>query len=234
MRLAVENKNFERELPEGYSEVKHIDAKNLKFGIIFNLIAIAVAVIVCTVGALLVGAFVPESSFKSETDSIDPMQTAAPLGFIIGFLCMLVYIVLHELVHGMAYKRLTGERLTFGITWSAAFCGVPNIYVYRRASIIACAAPLLLFSAILIPLGVVMLALAASVESFAALVAFVAVTVVFAFHLGGCSGDVYVILLFLTKFKDKRALIRDTGPAQSFYMPSSADETKQITNGETL
>ena len=38
-------------------------------------------------------------------------------------------------------------------------------------------------------------------------------------HLGGCSGDAYVTLLLWTKFKDKRTLIRDTGPVQYIYVP---------------
>ena len=39
---------------------------------------------------------------------------------------LILYIILHELTHGAAYKILTHEKLTFGITLTCAFCGVPE------------------------------------------------------------------------------------------------------------
>ena len=45
MKTAKEQ-NFERELPLGYKQALYINAKNAKFGIIFNLIALVVLAIV--------------------------------------------------------------------------------------------------------------------------------------------------------------------------------------------
>ena len=56
---------------------------------------------------------------------------------IIFIAAMLLYIVLHELTHGIAYKLTTGRKLTFGFTLSVAYCGVPDIYVYRKAAMTA-------------------------------------------------------------------------------------------------
>ena len=67
---------------------------------------------------------------------------------------LLIYIMLHELTHGAVYKALTHEKLKFGITWSAAFCGVPEIFTYRSTAIRSLIAPFTLFSLILIPLTV--------------------------------------------------------------------------------
>ena len=47
---------------------------------------------------------------------------------------------------------------------------------------------------------------------------------IFGLHLGGCSGDLYVTYLFLTKFKNKKVLMRDTGPEQFFYVPDDVAE----------
>ena len=120
-------------------------------------------------------------------------------------------IVLHELVHGIAYKTLTGEKLTFGISWSCAYCGVPNIYTYRKTAIISVMAPLVVFSV----LFVIALAILYSISP----LYYLAVAFVFGMHLGGCSGDIYVLYLLLTKFKNKKTLMRDTGPEQFFYIP---------------
>jgi hypothetical protein len=127
---------------------------------------------------------------------------------------MFAYIVLHELVHGAAYKKMTGEKLTFGMSWSCAFCGVPHIYVYRNASLFAVLAPFTVFTLIFIPLTVVLYFVNPIFYIFSALL--------LGFHLGGCSGDLYVTYLLLFKYKDKRTLIRDLGPDQYFYIPDEA------------
>ena len=124
---------------------------------------------------------------------------------------MIAYIVLHELVHGAAYKALTGERLTFGMSWSCAFCGVPHIFTYRRTAIISTVAPLILFTLIFIPiLGLLF--------HFSPLY-FLIAAFIFGLHLGGCSGDVYVLYLLTVRFRNKKTLVRDTGPEQFFYVP---------------
>ena len=45
------------------------------------------------------------------------------------------------------------------------------------------------------------------------------VACIFGTHLGGCSGDLYVLYLLTVKFKDPKTLMRDTGPEQFFYVP---------------
>ena len=199
----MKEKNYERELPAGYSEVLHINAKDAKLGIILNVIALAVMAIVMVLAVIPMGIFndaVPEWSEDSTFTKL-----------LIGFAGMYAYIILHELVDGIAYRTLTGERLTFGISWSCAFCGVPGIYTYRRTALISVAAPLTVFTLIFIPLTVVLF--------FLDPVYYLISAAIFGMHLGGCSGDMYVIYLFMTKFKSKRALMRDTGPEQFFYLP---------------
>lgn len=200
----MKNQNFEAKLPEGYKTALHINAKSPKFGIIFNLIALVVLVVVMVV------AIIPTRSGMKAT-----VVDETPLLLVWGVLlvAMVAYVVLHELVHGVAYKALTGQKLTFGMSWSCAFCGVPDIYVYRRTALIAVAAPLLIFTLILVPL-IVWLYSVNVIYYFAA-------AFLFGLHLGGCSGDIYVLLLLLFKFRDKRTLIKDSGPEQFFCVPEA-------------
>lgn len=199
-------RNFETQLPAGYKEALHIDAKNAKTGIIMNLVSLIILVIVTAIAYipiklnnvdLLVG-------FNAE----DPAESM----IVMSIFCftLFAYIVMHELVHGIAYKCLTGEKLTFGISWSCAFCGVPHIYSYRKTAIISSAAPLVLFSVIF---GAVTIAL-----YFVSPIYYLLSAVIFGLHLGGCSGDMYIILMLL-KYKNSRVLMRDTGPEQFFYVP---------------
>lgn len=202
----MKQQNFERDLPDGYKLVKHINALNARLGIILNLICLAVLAVVIVI------AFIP--IILNDISLIDVYKEADFLERIVPLLATVAalfsYLVLHELVHGLAYKLLTGERLTYGISWSCAFCGVPNIYTYRKTALISVCAPLITFSAILIPLTIALY--------FVSPIAYVLSAIILGLHLGGCSGDVYVIYLLL-KFKNKKALMRDTGPEQFFYLP---------------
>lgn len=202
-----EKKTFEKELPEGYCEVFHFNAKSIKVGIIFNLIALVVLIAVMAVGRwIYVAAGTPAP--RISLDGI--WHSVAMLGFVA---VMLLYIVLHELVHGICYKRMTGERLTFGISWSCAFCGVPNIYTYRKTSIIAASAPLILFTVLLVPVCAVLMILHPYLYMLGLFL--------FGLHLGGCGGDFYFVWILLFKYKSPDALMRDTGPEQFIYLPSS-------------
>ena len=199
-------RNFERERPEGYIQVHHVDAKDGKF-MTFMLVGSALLFVV--VMGLLVLPLLLTDSFRIieiSEDLLGPYYV-----FVVG---IVLYIILHEIVHGIVYKRRTGEKLTFGLTLTCAFCGVPNIYVYRETSLKATLAPLIWFTVILTP---IILGL-----YFVDTLLYIAFAAIFATHISGCIGDMYVAW-FLHKHTDNRILVRDTGPAQTFYAPQ---ETK--------
>ena len=186
--------NYYDQLPEGYVEDYVIDAKNVKFGIVFNVIAIAVAIIIVALAVLI-----RNISF-SDIDLIILLSS---------FVVLFVYIVLHELVHGLFYKIFTKRKLTFGITWSAAFCGVPELYVKKTPMLVTILAPFVVFSAILIPLMIF-------IES---PTIYVSLAIILGSHLGGCSGDLYGAGIMLFKYsRHPELLCNDTGPKQSFYV----------------
>ena len=207
----AKDKNFERELPSGYTKALYINAKDAKLGIILNLVAVFVLAIVMLL------AFCSLRWGGAGALDISALNLGKLLpAYILGFASMTLYIILHELVHGAAYKIQTGEKLTFGISWSCAFCGVPRIYTYHRTAIIAVASPLVIFTLIFIPL----LAILYTTST----LYYIVFAFVFGIHLGGCSGDIYVLYLLLTKFRNKRTLMRDTGPEQSFFIPDSEND----------
>ena len=197
--------NFERELPDGYRQALYINAKDKKFGIIFNFIAILVLI-----GVMIIAFHVLRVGGKLSLDILNVGIGGLGIAYLVFILAMLLYIVLHEVVHGIAYKVLTGERLTFGISWSCAFCGVPNIFTYRTTAIIAVIAPFALFTLLLIPALVVLY--------FFSPLYYLIFAFIFGLHLGGCSGDLYVLYLLTFRFKDRKTLMRDTGPEQYFYV----------------
>ncbi len=199
-------KNFERVLPKEYREIKHIDAREKRFAIGMNAAALVVLLVCLGIAAL------PIIVSKGFVSSDLSASLWIPYLILVG--AMLVYIVLHELVHGVVYKVMTGEKLTFGLTLSCAFCGVPDIYVYRKTALRALVAPLLLFTVVLVPLTVWLY----YVDT---ILYFVSAFVV-GLHIGGCSGDIYMTYLLLRN-RDPRILVKDTGPAQSIYAPAEGE-----------
>ncbi|MBR7141282.1 MAG: DUF3267 domain-containing protein [Clostridia bacterium] len=191
--------NSYKELPDGYECIYHINAKDTKIGLIMNVFALVIMVVVMAICVLPL-ILAPEVDW-GKYDIV---------AIIITFLCYFAYIVLHELVHGIAYKSLTKEKLTFGLSWSCAFCGVPNVYVNRKTALISLTAPLIVFTLLFTALTVVLY----FVNTFYYLCA----SLLLSLHLGGCVGDIYMTALFLFKFKQKDLLMRDTGPEQFVYI----------------
>lgn len=194
--------SYYKDLPENYREVFHIDAKSKKVGIAFT-----VASLVITVASLLVIGLLTDLS--SIVNAIKESSILVP--YLVLLAGLFLYIVLHELVHGAAYKALTHQKLTFGMTLTVAFCGVPDIYTSRKTALIALTAPLVVFS-------IVFLALMAVFRT-SNPVYFAVFSILFSIHLGGCVGDIYMTFLLATRFRNPELLMRDTGPAQTLYLP---------------
>ena len=185
-------KTFEPTLPAGYREALLIDAGDTKFGILINLAAIVLMVVIF----VLVLPLLRLTSFTA--NSLLLLLTPMLIG----------YIVAHELVHGIAYKLLTRQKLTYGLKLTVAYCGVPDIYVYRRTALISLLAPFTVFTLLF---GCLMLFLPDPAWR-------LVFAIMLAAHIGGCVGDLYDTLLYLFRFRDPETLMNDTGPAQRFYV----------------
>lgn len=201
------NKYFEKEVPSNYELVYKIDAKSKKIGIIFTIASLVILAIVMGICAAML-------LFKDNI-SIDIDNVNYLYAYVIFMLSMVVYIILHELVHGIVYKVLTKEKLTFGLSWSCAFCGVPNVYCYRKTALLALVAPLVVFTLVFVPITVYLY--------FVDVVYYLLAAFVLGMHLGGCCGDIFMTWLLLTRFKSPKTLINDTGPAQTIYVEKVVD-----------
>ncbi|MCC8131159.1 MAG: DUF3267 domain-containing protein [Ruminococcus sp.] len=191
----MKSQNFERSLPSGYHEAFVIDATKGKFSLWLNVVAMALMVVIAVPLVAIIFITAEEITINST--------------FLL-ILCglLIVYTILHELTHGIAYKAMTGEKLTFGLTLTVAYCGVPKIFVYRKTALVALLAPFTVYSILFIAL---MIALPDPTMK-------LAVALLFAIHFGGCAGDLYDTFIYLTKFRDPTTLMQDTGPRQVFYV----------------
>ncbi len=201
------NNSFERALPENYKQAKHINAKTVKFGLIFNIIALVIWILITAIALipLIVNGFFENIVLDLEFSFKFLFFCAI---FLVG---TIIYMVLHELSHGVLYKAMTKERLTYGINWSCIYCGMPQLYIYRKTALVITVTPLVLYSIIFGAIAVILY----SVSPFVYLL----FASFFGLHIGSNAGNFYIIFLLLFKFRNKKMLIRDTGPEQFFYIP---------------
>lgn len=210
MKKDSQTKNYELSLPQGYKAVKTIDAKeDKKVIIVFNVVALLTIVI-----TILAVFFAYDLDFDKLFGALE--TTTVLLSVLVFFVAMIAYVILHELVHGVMYKALTKQKLTFGLTLSVAFCGVPNIYVYRKTALLAVLAPFVFFLPIFTALPFVLDLFLHKLLAW----------VLWSMHVGGCVGDLYVAGALIFKYRDKSVLMNDTGPKQTFYVMSADDNTE--------
>lgn len=188
-------KRFESALPEGYVPVYTLDAANKRVGLWLNMAALAVMAATVAVGWWAIR----PSGFMAYYRLWHSLLLPAVL---------VLYLVLHELLHGAAYKLLTHRHLTFGLTATVAFCGVPDIYVYRQTALFALLTPFVVF----VPVFLLPACLCTEAWTRFYAVLFLAA------HLGGCVGDLYDAGLYWFRFRRPDTLMQDTGPKQTFYV----------------
>lgn len=191
---------YEKELPDNYTQAMTVDAKSFKTAAMLNISAIIITAAIIWIEYILIKPF-------------DYSISITISRLMIFCAAMILYIVLHELAHGAAYKLITGQKLVFGLTLSVAYCGVPNIYVYRKTAILSMLTPFIIFIPVfLIPNLFINDAWGRFLSG-----------ILLAYHIGGCSGDLYDTALYLFKFKNPKTLMRDTGPKQTFYIPNDKE-----------
>lgn len=191
--------NYYNELPENFKEVYVIDAKNKKTSILFVIYSL-----ILTILAFFVTYFITHLVKPIKIEVIDNKFFIAYFVFLIS---MFLYIVLHELTHGLVYYIMTKQKLTYGFTLTVAFCGVPHIYVNKKTALLAVLAPFVVYTIVFITLIILLQ------NSFYVLLAII----LFAIHFGGCIGDLWCTWILLFKIKES-CLMNDTGPKQTFYI----------------
>lgn len=192
------HKYYEEELPNGYSESLVIDANDKNSSYKIRLIATITAIVLFN--ALFFAYVLPRFH-----EVVDGFSIIKCLIFIV---CYILYITMHELTHGIVYKLMTKQKLVFGFKLPAAYCGVPDIYVYRSTSLVSLFAPFTIYSILFILLFFIFS------DPFSKML----ILVLLAMHITGCSGDLYSIGILLFKLKDPTTLRKDTGPKQIYYI----------------
>lgn len=192
-------------LPEGYREIYALDMhEDKKLAVWVNLLSLAIAA-VFAVPMLFV---VPWWTTFDVTDGMSGywVKFAAMLGLT------LLYLVLHELVHGIAMRICGTKKIRYGFKGVYAFAASDDYY-RKRPYVFIALAPVVLWGIVL-----------AIVTPFVPASWFWVVYFVQLMNLSGAAGDLYVTVKFSRMPRD--ILIRDSGVGMVVY----AKETEQSGN----
>lgn len=183
-------------LPEGYTEIYSVNLqKDKKMMLLVNIVAIVIAIIMVVPACFAV----PISAlFSMENGFIDYIIRFASLA-----LFTVLYMVLHELVHGIAMKICGTKKVKYGFTGMYAFAGSEDYYG-KKAYIFIALAPVVLWGIVL-----AIVAPLVSAEWFW-VVYFIQIS-----NISGAAGDFFVTLKFSRFPKD--ILIKDSGVGMTVY-----------------
>lgn len=182
-------------LPEKYSEYFSVDLqKNKKQMIFVNLLSFLIAVLMFIPMCFIV-------PFEIEITS------EALIGLLIKllaiFILLVVYIVLHELVHGIAMKICGAKKVKYGFTGLYAFAGSDDYYD-KRSYIFIALAPVVLWGIVLAVVNIFV------PRSWFWIIYFIQIQ-----NISGAAGDFYVTVRFL-RFP-KNILVHDSGTSMKVY-----------------
>lgn len=183
------------ELPEGYKPVLQIDLqKDKRLALLVNGIALLIVLVLFGISAC----FVPIDTIFDVTD---------PFLVLCKFfaLCVgtLVYVILHEAVHGIVMRHFCEAKVKFGFTGMYAYAGSAGYYC-RRHYIIIALAPIVVWGVVL---GLVNLLVPVSW--------FYVVYFIQVMNLSGGAGDLYVTWKMHKMPPD--ILVRDSGVAMTVF-----------------
>ncbi|MBQ7088901.1 MAG: DUF3267 domain-containing protein [Clostridia bacterium] len=189
------------QLPDDYREIYAVDLqKDKKLSLLVNGLALLIGVLL----AVPMHFVVPLSALFDMSEGLG----AYFVRFGVLFVSLVVYMVLHELVHGIAMKLCGTKRVKYGYTGLYAFAGSEDYYD-KTAYIFIALAPVVLW-------GVVLLVL----QFFVPTSWFWVVYCVQLTNLSGAAGDYYVTVRFSRL--PKNILVRDSGVSMCVY--SNAEE----------
>lgn len=166
--------------------------RNRRQAVLVNLIALAITAFVTVLGFVLCPPF---GEIRIGIHTI--------FGIIATGIGIVLYMILHELIHGAFMKTFSGRKARYGFTGIYAFAGSDALFTRKQYLIIA-------FAPVVI-LGILIAILTAAFYE----TAFWALYIIQILNLSGAAGDFYVGYLIARSGND--VLVRDLGTDMSFY-----------------
>jgi len=185
-------------LPEGYSEIFRMDLQqDKKKMLLVNGLALLITAVM-----LIPALFIVPIRTMFDMEAGVGLYFLRWGGLLVG---IVLYMVLHELVHGVFMRHYSGVKPTYGYKGVYAYAG-SQAYFNKRTYIIIALAPVVVWGIVLLILN-----LTAGPEWFW-MIYLIQMT-----NISGAAGDMYVTWRFSGMPKD--ILVQDSGVAMKVYAP---------------
>jgi len=183
-------------LPEGYHVIYTVNLqKDKKIAVFINVLSFIIAALMLIPASF----FVPLSALFSMENGL--------INYFIRFACLLVlmilYMVLHELTHGIAMKICGTQKIKYGFTGLYAYAGSDDFYD-KKSYILIALAPVVLLGFILL-----------IVNFFVSYEWFYVIYILQIINISGAAGDYFVSAKFSKMPKD--ILVSDSGIGMTVY-----------------
>lgn len=195
-------KNSTSSLPQDYREIYSLDLqKDKKTALIVNGAAVLIMIFMIFIGYKIMPVF---SLFEVEDEFYYRMTF---IKLIVLCVSMVVYLLLHELVHGITMKLFGAKKIKYGFTGLYAYAGCDE-YFAKAPYIVIALAPIVIW-------GIVLFVINCLVPSgWFWIVYFIQIM-----NISGAAGDLYVTFKFSGFPND--ILVKDMGVSMTVY--SAAD-----------
>ncbi len=183
-----------KNLPDGYQEIFSVDLqKDKKIAVLVNILALIIAVVL----------LIPANFKIPILTFFDVHQQNYGIKLLAVFASLLAYIILHEIVHGIAMKICGTQKVKYGFTGLYAFAGSEDYY-NKKSYIFIALAPIVFWGIVLAVINVMV-----------PIQWFWGVYFIQVMNLSGAAGDCYVTVKFLRLPKD--ILVKDSGIGMKVY-----------------
>ena len=186
-------------LPQGYENIYTVNLqKDKKTSLFVNLFSILIGILMVVLMHFIIPVFLLFDMSEGLKNYL--------IRFAVLFVLAILYLILHELVHGIAMKICGTEKVKYGFAGLYAFAGSDDYYD-KRSYIFIALAPIVF-------LGIVL----AVINPFVPTKWFWVVYLIQVFNVSGAAGDFFVTFKFLHFPKD--ILIKDSGLEMTVYSKS--------------
>lgn len=184
------------QLPEGYKEILSINLqKDKKLALIINLIGFAVMLVM----AVPMHFHIPITKMYDFSDGA-LVYWLRIVALIVG---LVIYMVLHEAVHGIAMKMCGTKKVKYGFTGMYAYAGSDDYYD-KKSYIIIALAPIIVWGVVL-----------TIINCLVPVSWFWVIYIIQIGNISGAAGDIFVSAKF-RKLPDD-ILVRDCGVGMTVY-----------------
>ncbi len=183
-------------LPEGYKEIFSVNLqRDKKIAILVNVLCLVIMLAM----AIPMHFYIPIYSLFDMSQGLGVYM----LRLVLMIVALFVYLILHEMVHGITMKFFGTKKVKYGFTGLYAFAGSEDYYD-KKSYIAIALAPIVVWGIVLAILNVLV------PYQWFWVVYFVQIM-----NVSGAAGDMYVTVKFSRMPKD--ILVQDSGIGMTVY-----------------